>query len=88
MIIAYMIVTRYLDEICSFISPQLHMQYQHDGCNCSRKCETGHSVCDDCAEQDDTKMPAGDGGSDEAKDTEEDAETGARGVRVVHGGPW
>jgi hypothetical protein len=67
------------------------MQYRHDGCNCSRKCETDHSVCDDCAEQDDTKVPAGDGGSDEAKNAEEDhAETGARGVRGwsgVHGGP-
>jgi len=28
-------------------------------------------------------VPAGDGGGDEAKDAEEDAEMGARGVRVV-----
>jgi hypothetical protein len=42
-----------------------------------------HSACGDCAEQDDAKVPAGDGGGDEAKDAEEDAEMGARGVRVV-----
>jgi hypothetical protein len=42
-----------------------------------------HSACDDCAEQEEAKVPVGDGGDDEAKDAEEDAEMGASGVRVV-----
>lgn len=41
------------------------------------------ATTDDCAEQDDRKMPAGDGGGDKAKDVEEDAEIGMRGVHVV-----
>jgi hypothetical protein len=52
--------------------------------------EIDHSARDDCAEQDDMKVPAGDGGSDEAKDTEEYAEMVARCARRwsgVHGGP-
>ena len=40
-----------------------------------------HSTCDDCAKQDDTKVPAGDGGSDEAKDVEEDVEMSTYRVR-------
>ena len=40
-------------------------------------------ACDDCAEQEDAKVPVGHGGGDEAKDAEEDAEMGARSVRVV-----
>jgi hypothetical protein len=39
-----------------------------------------HSMCDNCAEQDDVKVPAGDVGSDETKDAEEGAE---RGVHMV-----
>ena len=42
-----------------------------------------HGARDDCTEQDDAKVPDGDGSGGEAKDAEEDAEMGARGVRVV-----
>ncbi len=40
-----------------------------------------HGACDNCAEQDDVKLPAGDGSGGEAKDAEEDAEMGACSVR-------
>src|ERR1700733_6817872 len=42
-----------------------------------------HGARDDRAEQDDAKVPAGDGSGGEAEDAEEDAEMGAGGVRVV-----
>ena len=42
-----------------------------------------HGARDDCAEQDDTKVPTGDGGDDKEKDAEEDAEMGARSVCMV-----
>jgi hypothetical protein len=48
---------------------------------CPKSIPDDHSACDDCTEQDDAKVPAGDGGGDETKDAEEDAEMGARGVR-------
>jgi hypothetical protein len=40
-------------------------------------------MCDDCTEQDNTKAPAEDGDSNEAKDTKEDAEL----LRWARAGP-
>jgi hypothetical protein len=40
-----------------------------------------HGAYDNCAEQDDVKLPAGDGSGCEAKDAEENVEMGACSVR-------
>ena len=42
-----------------------------------------HSAHDDGADEDDAEVPTGEGGSEEGEDAKEDAEMGARGVRVV-----
>lgn len=56
------------------------LQEQHP---CAKPAPDDHCACDDCADQDGAEAPAGEGGGEEGEDTEEDAEMGARGVRVV-----
>ena len=56
------------------------LQKQHP---CAKPTPDDHSAYDDCADEDGTEAPAGEGGCEEGEDAEEDAEMGTRGVRVV-----
>jgi hypothetical protein len=56
------------------------LQEQHP---CAKPAPDDHSASDDCAGEDGTEAPAGEGGCEEDEDAEEDAEMSAGGVRVV-----